>query len=111
MFYILSKINSSKEKRTPIAASGRESWVGIVDDFKHVVYKFTLGKKTFDMIIGEQRCVFNKQGLGFKPTLKQNLLANRFVKASSSSYIICHNCNNHGYTSSDCRIKKSMSHG
>ena len=43
-----------------------------VDDLTKVVHKFTLGKKTFDMMISEQRCVFNKQGLSFKPTLKQN---------------------------------------
>ena len=78
-----------------------------VDDLTKVVYKFTLGKKTFDMMISEQRCVFNKQGLGFKPTL----LANYFFKASSSSRIICHYCNDHGHTSFDCHIKKSMSHG
>ena len=82
-----------------------------VDDLTKVVHKFTLGKKNFDMIISKQRCVFNKQGLGFKPTLKQNLLATHFVKASSSSRIICHYCNDHSHISSDCRIKKSMSHG
>ena len=82
-----------------------------MDDLTKVVYQFTLEKKTFDMMISEQRCVFNKQGLGFKPTLKQNLLATHFVKASSSSRIICHCCYDHGHTSSDCRIKKSVSHG
>ena len=37
-----------------------------VDDLTNIVHKFTLGKKTFDMMLDEKRCVFNKNGLGFK---------------------------------------------
>ena len=62
-------------------------------------------------MISEQQCILNKQGLGFKPTLKQNLLANHFVKASSSLHIICHYYNVNGHTSFDCYMKKRMSHG
>ena len=80
-----------------------------VEDLTKTVYKFTLGKKNFDMLISKQRYVFDKQGLGFKPNLKQNFLKNHFVKASNSPLILCHYYNISGHTSLDWHIRKSMS--
>ena len=79
-----------------------------VHDLTKIAHKFTLGKKNFDMRISEQKCIFEKQGLGFKPIMKKNILKNHFIKASNSCHIRCHYCNTHGHTSIDCHIRKGM---
>jgi len=36
-------------------------------DLKNALAKFTLGKNNLDIILGRQRCVFDKAGLGYNP--------------------------------------------
>ena len=43
---------------------------GQVNDLKVTLEKFTLGSKGLDLILGSQRAVYNKTGLGFKSTHK-----------------------------------------
>ena len=63
--------------------------------------------KNFDQMLGGQRCVFNKGGLGYKPHVKQKYFKNYFVKASTSnSKYVCTYCNQNGHTSFSCAIKK-----
>ena len=84
-------------------------------DLHSIVTKFTLGEKNFKMLLGSQRCVFDKGGLGYKPYIKQKYLKNYFVKASTSSYThtssdshaICHACNRKGHKIYDCIYKKA----
>ena len=42
---------------------------------------FSYGKKKFEMILASQKCVFDKQGLGFKSSKNQKY----FLKESSSA--------------------------
>ena len=53
-------------------------------DLTKIVHKFTSGKKNFDMMLGGQKCVFDKGGIGYKSSIKQKYLKNYFVKASTS---------------------------
>ena len=79
-----------------------------IDDLTKIVLKFTNGKKNFDQMLGGQRCVFNKGGLGYKPHVKQKYFKNYFVKASTSDpKYVCTYCNQNGHTSFSCAIKKN----
>ena len=52
---------------------------------------FSCGQKSFEMILASQKCVFEKQGLGFKYSKNQKYFKNYFVKefASASSSTTC----------------------
>ena len=84
-------------------------------DMHAIITKFTLGEKNFKMLLGSQRCVFDKGGLGYKPHIKQKYLKNYFVKKSTSHMHtshdineICHACNRKGHKIYDCIYKKGM---
>ena len=55
---------------------------------------FSYGQKYFKMILASQKCVFDKQWLGFKSSKNQKYLKNYFVKESTnaSSSITCNFC-------------------
>lgn len=72
-----------------------------VEDLTKIIYKFTEGKKNFDLILGNQKFVFDKGGISFKPSLKQKSLKNIFVRASNSN-ITCTFCNNIGHVAFNC---------
>jgi Zinc knuckle. len=59
------------------------------------------GKNTLDKILSEQRCILNKEGLGFIPKKgkKPSHRATRFVK-SNGKY--CSKCREVGHLVSDC---------
>ena len=46
---------------------------------------FSCGQKSFEMILASQKCVFDKQGLGFKSLKNQKYFKNYFVKESTST--------------------------
>ena len=41
-------------------------------DLTEIVHKFTNGKKNFNLMLGGQKCIFDKGGIGYKPFLKTN---------------------------------------
>ena len=91
---ILSKENSSLNDK--------------ILDLTKIVHKFTNGKKNFDMMLGGQKCVFDKGGIGYKSSIKQKYLKNYFVKASTSNTKhTCTYCNQDGHTSFSCFVKKN----
>ena len=61
------------------------------------------------MILNEQKAIFNKVGLGFKPKKEQKLFKNFFVKASSNSSLnvtyFC--CEKMGHKSNSYDFRKS----
>jgi hypothetical protein len=69
------------------------------------VHKFTQGKKNFDLMLGKQKCVFDRGRIGYKPSLKQKSFENIFVKASN---ITCSFCNKCGHVAFKCLIKKKL---
>ena len=52
-------------------------------DLNNIVTKFTLGEKNLNILLESQRCLFNKEGLGYRPYKKSTYLKNHFVKAST----------------------------
>ena len=77
-------------------------------DLSKIVHQFINGKKFF-LILGGQRCVFDKKGVRYKYFLKTIYVKNYFVKASSSndSKYVCNYCNQNGHTSFSCPVKKN----
>ena len=68
---------------------------------------FSCGQKSFEMILASQKCVFDKQGLGFKSSKNQKYFKNYFVKESSSECpsTICNFCGRGGHISSTCPLR------
>ena len=56
-----------------------------VEDLTKTLVKFTLGEQNLNMLLGKQRCIFDKVGLGFNPTFKENKYNNFFSKTTSTS--------------------------
>ena len=55
--------------------------------------KFSCVQKAFDMILNSQKCVFDKNGLGYKSSNNGKYFKNYFVKDTSESFTtICNFC-------------------
>ena len=80
-----------------------------VNDLTKIVHNLTNGKKNFDLMLGKQKCVFDKGGIGYKPFLKTKYLKNYFIKASSPNdpNFVCNYCNQDRHISFYCAIKKN----
>jgi len=65
-----------------------------IKDLTKTLAKFVNGKENLDMLLGRQRCVFNKEGLRYAPKNKQKFYKNFFVKesCSNSSFTTCKSC-------------------
>ena len=69
----------SKEKKTKLTCDVCASLMNenglfnekVIDLIK-IIYNFSNGKKNFDLILGGQKCVFDKEGIGYKPFIKKN---------------------------------------
>lgn len=80
-----------------------------VENLKTTLSKFVKGRDTLDVILGKQRCIFDKAGLGFEPTKKQRFYQNFFVKATSSScpFTTCNYCGKRGHILHSCPFKRN----
>ena len=56
-----------------------------MEDLNKTLAKFTLGEQNLNMLLGKQRCVFDKAGLGFNPTFKEKKYNDLFTKDASTS--------------------------
>ena len=57
-------------------------------------------------------CLIHKNGIGYKPNLKQKYYKSYFVKTTSiNDQIVCHYCNQNGHMKNRCRIKKNVYYG
>ena len=68
---------------------------------------FSYGQKSFEMILASQKCVFDKQRLGFKSSKNQKYFKNYFVKESASANpsTTCNFCGRGGHISSTCPLR------
>jgi hypothetical protein len=91
---LTSKIKSSmalEEENTKLKET--------IKDLTKTLAKFVNGKENLDMLLGRQRCVFNKESLGYAPKNKQKFYKNFFVKefCSNSSFTTCKSCGRNGH--------------
>jgi len=80
-------------------------------DLKIALAKFTLGKNNLDIILGKQRCVFDKARLGHNPENQQKMYKNLFASTqkNSSPFLKCFYCGKKGHSASTCYIRKNGS--
>ena len=55
-----------------------------VENLNSTLSKFVKGKETLDVILGKQRCVFDKTVIGFNLIKRQKLYQNSFVNSKPS---------------------------
>jgi len=68
--------------------------------------KFTLGRSNLDAVLGSQRSVLNKEGIGYSG--KSNRLGTKnFLNVSKPSSITCTYCSELGHTSNSCYFKNN----
>ena len=60
-------------------------------DLKIALVKFNLGKNNLDIILGKQRCIFDKAGLGYNLENQQKMYKNFFASTqkTSSPFLAC----------------------
>ena len=75
--------------------------------------KFTKGQKGLDLLLGSQKCVYDRAGIGYNPLAKQKLYKNMFVKTTpqQTHKITCAFCNANGHTIYSCYIKNYVKKG
>ena len=65
--------------------------------------------KNLNLILGQQRCMFDKAGLGYNPQKQQKMYKKIFIsfQNSSSPNLTCTYCNKKGHIASICYIRKN----
>nr|KYP47208.1 hypothetical protein KK1_031150 [Cajanus cajan] len=81
------------------------------NNLRSTLAKFTGGRNNLDKILGKQRCVFDKVGLGYNPQKLQKKYKNFFIPSQviSFPFTTCFYCGNKGHNSSTCYIRKNIS--
>ncbi|XP_061360887.1 uncharacterized protein LOC133304840 [Gastrolobium bilobum] len=80
------------------------------DDLNKMLSKFTCGRDNLNILLGKQRCMFNKSGLGFNTNSQEKSYKNFFISPSymtSSPFIKCFHCGGKGHSASTCKIRKN----
>ena len=75
-----------------------------LEKIKPFVDKFTYSSEKLNLLLNNQRAVFNKAGLGYKPQKQQKYFKNFFVPASSS--ITCFTCKKSGHNHINVVLEK-----
>ena len=70
-------------------------------------FNLFLWTKSFEMVLASQKCIFDKQGLGFKSSKNQKYFKNYFVKESTSVSLstTCNFCEKEWHISSTCPLR------
>ncbi|GAV61217.1 zf-CCHC domain-containing protein [Cephalotus follicularis] len=102
--------NKSSDNKTIYLEKENETLKLEVDALKKSFSKFSNNSEKLDNLLGLQRCVFNKAGLGYDEMNNvkhfQKYLEKKDIKKTSSS-ITCNYCNRNGHTTHNCYHKKN----
>ena len=80
-----------------------------IKDLKNSLAKFSIGKSNLDVILGKQRCVFDKAGIGYKPEKQQKFYKNLFASTQkyNSPFLTCFYSGRKGHATSTCYFRKN----
>ena len=81
-----------------------------IDSLTQDLARFTQGKRNLDILLGSQKCCFNKSGIGYKSSGYQKLYSDIIIKSSTPFYM-CNFCGKHGHISHTCPTRKGSTHG
>ncbi|GAV81386.1 hypothetical protein CFOL_v3_24841, partial [Cephalotus follicularis] len=82
-----------------------------IDALKKTFSKFANSSDKLDNLLGLQRCVFDKAGLGYEEMKNVKYFNNFFVKKKYDSKITCNYCGKQGHISTSCFHKKNFGFG
>ena len=79
-----------------------------ISKLKPIVDKFILSSEKLQLMLNNQKGVFDKAGLGFKPGFKQKFLKNFFTPASTSGiHASCFKYGKIGHKAYECKSRLS----
>jgi len=86
-----------------------KKYIEKIKDLKISLTKFSIGKNNLDIILGKQRHVFDKAGLGYKTNKQQKFYKNFFASTQKYSFpfLTYFYCGKKGHGTSTCYFKKN----
>ncbi|GAV70621.1 zf-CCHC domain-containing protein/UBN2 domain-containing protein [Cephalotus follicularis] len=81
-----------------------------IDALKKTFSKFSNSSNKLDNLLGLQRCVFDKAGLGYEQMKNVKHFKNFFVKKNEPK-IVCNYCGRIGHVSTSCFVRNNLCYG
>jgi hypothetical protein len=79
-----------------------------VQNLNKILTNFTNGKKNLDNLLGSQRCVFDKAGIGYNPKIKEKHYQKFFINENFLKSPICKHCGKLGHNIHTCPMKNMI---
>jgi hypothetical protein len=79
-----------------------------VQNLNKILTNFTNGKKNLDNLLGSQRCVFDKAGIGYNPKIKEKHYQKIFINENFLKSLICKHCGKLGHNIHTCPMKNMI---
>jgi hypothetical protein len=79
-----------------------------VENLNKILTNFTNGKKNLDNLLGSQRCVFDKAGIGYNPKIKEKHYQKFFINENFLKSPICKHCGKLGHNIHTCPMKNMI---
>jgi hypothetical protein len=79
-----------------------------VKNLTKILTNFTNGKKNLDNLLGSQRCVFDKAGIGYNPKIKEKHYQKFFINENLLKSPICKHCGKIGHNIHTCPMKNMI---
>jgi hypothetical protein len=79
-----------------------------VENITKILTNFTNGKKNLDNLLGSQRCVFDKAGIGYNPKIKEKHYQKFFINENLLKSPICKHCGKIGHNIHTCPMKNKI---
>jgi hypothetical protein len=79
-----------------------------VENLTKILANFTNGKKNLDNLLGSQRCVFDKAGIGYNPKIKEKHYKKFFTNENFLKFPICKHCGKIGHNIHTCPMKNMI---
>jgi hypothetical protein len=79
-----------------------------IENLNKILTNFTNGKKNLDNLLGSQRCVFDKAGIGYNPKIKEKHYKKFFINENFLKSPICKHCGKLGHNIHTCPMKNMI---
>jgi hypothetical protein len=79
-----------------------------VENLNKILTNFTNGKKNLDNLLGSQRCVFDKAGIGYNPKIKEKHYQKFFINENFLKSPIRKHCGKLGHNIHTCLMKNMI---
>jgi hypothetical protein len=79
-----------------------------VENLTKILTNFINGKKILDNLLGSQRCVFDKAGIGYNPKIKEKHYQKFFINENLLKSLICKQCGKIGHNIHTCPMKNKI---